>query len=928
MKHFGTLKHFLLAIITLTALVACGQTATPDQTDPSQDDPRATATNGLTGVYYDNMDFTGITKTRVDTTINKAWAKNAPITGIAASTYSVRWTGQIVPAFSETYTFYLTSSDGARLMVNGQVLVNNWTDHTSTVNSGTVTLQANTKYDIRLEYYRNVTNSSVVKLEWQSANRARQVVPTGNLFPTLSNAQNVITTLNANSKFTALGIILDSSTSRIKLNTDGSLDSLMQISTGNGFVISKTNSGNVLSLQYFLKVGNLGSLTDVLSSRSVSIDSLSSYINSDGTATDAQRQALAIKLVDFFSEGRVSVSATTVNVTQGIDSRRSPRYLEYVPGLCKIFLPPSDCANHSCIKLAEGYRDAVCGVAFAGSEIIIGLLSGLVVGPAQIAVKIFTNTFGGAAAIDLIARIMSLQPAWEAYLDCISGKVPVLMPDGITISHGCPPILEGPNPNPINITNDLGYEGFVAVRWGNKAPVGSGPLAYGYQLQGQGLGISVSLSATSLSVISPFQSGTVKAGGFTGVYIWYKCSQIPSIWIGTFTLSHNALNAASPLPVPVTINCIQGIPQINVAPNPISFTTSLNSSVTKSLTITNPGTGYLEISGFGITVPWLTASPSGFTGANAIAANSSQNVSVTASCGAIAESRTGTIGVFHNVPGVANPYLVTVNLICFAKAQIQVTATNTFVSRLPGEYTDIFANIKIANVGDPGSSLNYRVAQIQRLIGEGGIVFPFNSSGPIAGSLAKNDPPIKFDGRAYCYKAGFYQNDVARISYETGERDANNVAIKAETTVNIGIECLRAQIPGMTWGAAPSGLGADTEGYVTNFGELNRWIGQNCGSGFSEFPNPLGSLAQLDGSGITAFVFHGRDVNNVEFFEASGSINYRTYNAAQGTEFQHFNTPHVRASSSEAAFASVTQQLSQAWLGSVGSLCATIRQTR
>ncbi len=69
-------------------------------------------------------------------------------------------------------------------MVNGQVLVNNWTDHTSTMNSGTVTLQANTKYDIRLEYYRNATNSSVVKLEWQSASRARQVVPTGNLFPT------------------------------------------------------------------------------------------------------------------------------------------------------------------------------------------------------------------------------------------------------------------------------------------------------------------------------------------------------------------------------------------------------------------------------------------------------------------------------------------------------------------------------------------------------------------------------------------------------------------------------------------------------------------------------------------------------------------------------------------------------------------------
>jgi hypothetical protein len=911
MKHFGTLKHFLLAIITLTALVACGQTPTPDQTDPSQDDPRATATNGLTGVYYDNMDFTGITKTQVDATINKAWAKNAPITGIAASTYSVRWTGQIMPAFSETYTFYVTSSDGARLMVNGQVLVNNWTDHTSTVNSGTVTLQANTKYDIRLEYYRNATNASTVKLEWQSASRARQVVPTGNLFPMLSNAQNVMTTLNANSKFTALGIILDSSTSRIKLNTDGSLDSIMQISTGNGFIISKTNAGNVLSLQYFSKVGNLGSLTDVLSSRSVSIDSLSSYINSDGTATDVQRQALAIKLVDFFSEGRVSVSATTVNVTQGIDSRRSPRWLEYVPGLCKIFLPPLDCANHSCIKLAEGYRDAVCGVAFAGSEMIIGLLSGLVVGPAQIAAKIFTATLGGAAPIDLIARIMSLQPAWDAYLDCISGKVPVLMSDG-TISRGCPPILEGPSPNPVNVTARINTSGSFTVDF-NSSLDSKGALTYYYfhnltsnpMAPGGGIG------------------GTLAPGQHKTLRFTYDCPSQPTIITDTIGIVHNAGNVSSPLRVPVTINCIAPIPQINVTPNPISFTTSLNSSVTSSFQISNPGTGNLEISGFNITVPWLTASPSGFTGANAIAANSSQNVSVTASCGAIAESRTGTIGVFHNVPGVANPYLVTVKLTCFAKAQLEVVVTNPTILLYPGE-TKNFASIKISNVGDPGSVLGNVFDKTMPNFGKGINFVPFTDSiVPNKHSLAKGDAPVEWYAQAKCDMAGLYQNYVVHLVYYTGETDANNAPVSAEKTIDIGMNCLRAPAPALQFGTAvPTVDFLSNETNALNFNEVNRWVLQNCGD--PSGVNTPGSLRQLDGMESRVAVGTYYDpVFKTTLWAGWGGFAYRTYD---NNPFQSVSLNLKNFASAADAYYAITNAVSNAWQSLIPT-CITVPHT-
>lgn len=52
---------------------------------------------GLTGEYYDNSDFTSLKVTRTDATVNFNWGANAPVSGVAADTFSVRWSGQIEP---------------------------------------------------------------------------------------------------------------------------------------------------------------------------------------------------------------------------------------------------------------------------------------------------------------------------------------------------------------------------------------------------------------------------------------------------------------------------------------------------------------------------------------------------------------------------------------------------------------------------------------------------------------------------------------------------------------------------------------------------------------------------------------------------------------------------------------------------------------
>lgn len=81
------------------------------------------AGTGLTAQYFNNAsstyantaNFSGASVTRVDPKIDFSWGTNSPASGIANTTYSVRWTGQIQPQYSEPYTFVVRSDDGAKL---------------------------------------------------------------------------------------------------------------------------------------------------------------------------------------------------------------------------------------------------------------------------------------------------------------------------------------------------------------------------------------------------------------------------------------------------------------------------------------------------------------------------------------------------------------------------------------------------------------------------------------------------------------------------------------------------------------------------------------------------------------------------------------------------------------------------------------------
>jgi hypothetical protein len=136
--------------------------------------------NGLRGSYYNSNNLTGTPVTRTDSTVNFNWGTGSPISGVRADDFTARWSGVIVPRYSETYTFVIPADDGVRLWVNGQQLINRF-EYGPAEASGSIRLNANQRYSLRLEYLEGSQGANV-SLQWQSLSQAREVVPGSQLF--------------------------------------------------------------------------------------------------------------------------------------------------------------------------------------------------------------------------------------------------------------------------------------------------------------------------------------------------------------------------------------------------------------------------------------------------------------------------------------------------------------------------------------------------------------------------------------------------------------------------------------------------------------------------------------------------------------------------------------------------------------------------
>jgi hypothetical protein len=138
---------------------------------------------GLRAQYFDIARLSNPKIARVDQSINFNWGTGSPHPVIQADRFVVRWTGWIQAIEAGQYQFRTYSDDGVRLVVNGNVLINNWTAHAVTFDTAKpINLAAGQRVPIQLDYFEAI-GSSRIRLDWRRPGKVFAVVPAAQLAP-------------------------------------------------------------------------------------------------------------------------------------------------------------------------------------------------------------------------------------------------------------------------------------------------------------------------------------------------------------------------------------------------------------------------------------------------------------------------------------------------------------------------------------------------------------------------------------------------------------------------------------------------------------------------------------------------------------------------------------------------------------------------
>lgn len=115
--------------------------------------------------YWNNTTLKGTPVVdRMEDEIDYDWGTKKPTSGVDADGFSVRWTRSVNFKETATYRFTMTSDDGSRLWIDGDLVIDKWFNHPAETYTVDIKISKG-DHDIKMEYYDDSYNA-VAKLSW------------------------------------------------------------------------------------------------------------------------------------------------------------------------------------------------------------------------------------------------------------------------------------------------------------------------------------------------------------------------------------------------------------------------------------------------------------------------------------------------------------------------------------------------------------------------------------------------------------------------------------------------------------------------------------------------------------------------------------------------------------------------------------------
>jgi subtilisin family serine protease len=138
----------------------------------------------LNAQYFASQNFTNPKLTRLEPDASANWGTAAPVTGVPADNFSLRWTGYLRAPVTGTYSFTTKSDGGIKFTINNQLLIDDFVAHTTLKESlpKTINLEVGKLYPIQIDYYETTGNAYAQLLWTYPGHLTKTAVEAGVLF--------------------------------------------------------------------------------------------------------------------------------------------------------------------------------------------------------------------------------------------------------------------------------------------------------------------------------------------------------------------------------------------------------------------------------------------------------------------------------------------------------------------------------------------------------------------------------------------------------------------------------------------------------------------------------------------------------------------------------------------------------------------------